>query len=119
MNTNTLYQLTEIQRQRIENGAKLLDWQHPSWAQQVNLETFDINECRLCAVGQLFGSYTEGLKRLDMDGSGRDVEYGFWPHTDEVIGLSDHERNQITAAKNAYWKELIRQRQVVIKGEAL
>lgn len=123
-------ELSAAQRQRIDNGAWLLDWKHPTWAWWINPETLDIDGFTTCVLAQLFKSdYRTGLVRLGLgdstEGDERAAEYGFYPHKDDLPGYMDKFSEEafkyaeaLIQSKNAYWKELVRQRQIVIKGEA-
>lgn len=74
MNVNTL-----TLRERIVNGAELLDYERPGWREEVDLDELNLGDMYNCVLGQFYGSYTTGTRALDIDGKGRDYEasYGF------------------------------------------
>lgn len=48
----------------VERGAQLLDAMYPGWYKIVNTSTLDIGAYNYCVLGQVFGSYGEGLDVL-------------------------------------------------------
>jgi hypothetical protein len=52
---------------RAANGAVLLDFRHPGWERRVDRGTLDIASFRDCVLGQLYGSFGNGVAAL-------------WPH---------------------------------------
>lgn len=51
-------------QKRVDKGAQLLDETYPTWASLIDTERLDIrDECR-CVLGQVYGSYSDGLDRL-------------------------------------------------------
>jgi hypothetical protein len=87
-------------RARAAAGAGLLDRVVPGWWRLIKLRPLDIGDGCYCVTGQLFGSYSEGLTRLDM--------------TDEEAGLYGFNRRDgdwggfptLTSA----WKDEVRHR---------
>lgn len=80
---------------RVARTAKQLDKSHPGWADRINLDKFDINNCLTCVVGQL------NLPYDDMDET-----RGFWA---TIIGVGIFE----TASKlNPIWRRAINKRRM-------
>lgn len=50
--------------ERVAKGAALLDEIKPDWRNGIDLERFNIHSSQLCILGQLFGSYIDGLYAL-------------------------------------------------------
>lgn len=50
--------------EKVKRGAALLDKVDPHWAEKVHLETLDMGDCALCVLGNLYGDYMAGLKKL-------------------------------------------------------
>ncbi len=57
-------------------GASLLDKHDPQWFEKIDLDTLDMNNCRNCVVGQLYGYYVESCEMLGFSLSD-DYKYGF------------------------------------------
>ena len=51
-------------QERVKLGAHFVEQYRPGWANQINLETFDIRHPDQCILGQLDGDYSLGLNRL-------------------------------------------------------
>lgn len=65
---------------RVAAGAALLDRIAPGWWRRVRIRELDLRDECNCVTGQLFGTYAEGLRKLDLNAV--DAEhYGF--HQDE------------------------------------
>lgn len=48
-----------------ERGANVLDVVSPDWYKSVDEKQIDMNDCWGCVLGQVFGSYTDGLEAID------------------------------------------------------
>ncbi len=48
-------------------GAQLLDSKQPGWAERINLESLDLTHYKYCILGQLYGTYGEGISELGWD----------------------------------------------------
>ena len=46
--------LLALARRRVRRGARLLDHERPGWANEIDLERFDIGDSTRCVLGQLF-----------------------------------------------------------------
>ncbi|WP_433332467.1 hypothetical protein [Spirillospora sp. CA-294931] len=79
----------------VQAGAKLLDRNRPGWEREIDLHEMDVSDPWRCPLAQLFGSYTEGLDRLDVNDS---MVFGF------ESGRADY--SDLTFA----WRELITER---------
>lgn len=51
---------------RVARGVARLDKYSPDWRDRINRDRLNMAESRDCVLGQLFGSFTEGLRRLDI-----------------------------------------------------
>jgi hypothetical protein len=56
--------------ERVERGAALLDERRPGWWDEVDVGRLDFDSCEECVLGQLWGSYGSGKKRLGLDWRG-------------------------------------------------
>jgi hypothetical protein len=68
-----------VAKKRVAAGALFLNKKTRStkkWRKQINLETLDIASSCDCVLGQVFGSYSEGCDRLNIDYPVR-LKYGF------------------------------------------
>lgn len=51
-------------RERVQNGAALLDVRVPGWANLIDVGTLDLGESCACVLGQLEGTFWAGARRL-------------------------------------------------------
>lgn len=51
----------------VQTMAEVLDRVRPGWANEVNTKTLDLENARNCVLGQVYGDYGFGLRRLDCD----------------------------------------------------
>jgi hypothetical protein len=51
---------------RVRRGALLLDATMPGWAAKVNGDRLAMRWCDKCLLGQLYGDYNDGLKRVGL-----------------------------------------------------
>lgn len=59
-------------------GAAFLDEVAPRWVKRVRIRSLDLGDCYFCVLGQLHGSYGDGIDRYaDEDLGRRAVEFGF------------------------------------------
>ncbi len=64
--------------ERVALGAVFLDEQEPGWVGRINLKRLNMANCHLCVLGQLYGTYPEGVIRFFCeDGWSSAVELGF------------------------------------------
>jgi hypothetical protein len=49
---------------RVRRGMKLLDEAKPGWERQIKLVDLSLDDANYCVLGQLYGTYDEGLERL-------------------------------------------------------
>lgn len=74
--------------ERVEAGAAFLDERHPGWVDDIDTEKLDLIDCRVCVLGQLFGSFSRGLDTLDLgDRSAR--RFGFDTFLESYHDLTD------------------------------
>jgi hypothetical protein len=69
--------MSPIAAERVARGAALLDRECPGWAARIDPDVLDLSHTRLCLLGQLHGTFGEGLARLDLRGEGRPCMHGF------------------------------------------
>lgn len=64
---------------RVQKGIAFLD-RHgpPDWREQIDPDKIDIKNCGNCVLGQIYGSYVKGLKRLGLSMT-QAVDHGFHP----------------------------------------
>src|SRR6478735_12553958 len=61
----------------VNAGIKLLDESGPSnWRDLVDVNTLRLESCEVCVLGQVFGSFEDGLNNLDLTQS-TSKDYGF------------------------------------------
>lgn len=51
---------------RVASGVYMLDIFSPGWRQKIDLANLDITSCRDCVLGQIYGSYETGMRRLGL-----------------------------------------------------
>lgn len=50
---------------RVASGAYMLDVHYgPDWRNKIDLDTLDLKHCETCILGQVFGTYEDGLEKL-------------------------------------------------------
>lgn len=54
-------------RLAVEDGAVILDQTRPGWVDRVNLTELDMAHCMRCVIGQLAGTYDDGLVDLGLN----------------------------------------------------
>jgi hypothetical protein len=60
---------------RVNRGIAVLDKHGPAnWRSMVEPDSLNVGSCSFCPLGQIYGSYQEGINRL---GIGDPVHYGF------------------------------------------
>ena len=62
-----------IARQIVQHGMTLLDRVRPGWDAEIDLTRLDISCPNDCLLGQLYGSFAQGMRRLSVPAS----VYGF------------------------------------------
>jgi len=73
----------------VTRGVDLLDAREPDWWLSINVGTLDVQNSRLCVLGQLYGDYDRGLAHLHL--TLREAgAYGFAASTfDELFDRND------------------------------
>lgn len=64
-------------RPEVRDGIEVLDWLYPRWEQAIDLDRLNLLDGTACVVGQLRGSYLDGVREL-MRELGQD-EFEFTP----------------------------------------
>ena len=106
--------------ERVAAGAAWLDERKPDWWSAIDIIAFDIDDCRDCALGQIYGSYWDSPLFADLESIqgalffvsdderetiARAKPLGFYAESDETIWL------------NAEWERVIRaRREAVSRG---
>lgn len=77
-------------RERVADGADLLDRLEPGWPSRIDLDELSMRSCLDCILGQLFGTFDEGnsllMKRASYFSAGKAYRYGFeLSHFDDVV----------------------------------
>ena len=62
--------------ERVHLGAERLDAARPGWYREIDLDLFDITSWCSCILGQLYGSFGEGRRQLDLQ-AGESLALGF------------------------------------------
>lgn len=109
--------LSKEQRDRIDNGAKFLDEVMPGWAGKINTLELNVDSFKNCVLGQLYGSFWEGMRRLGhnpewhdlYDDDGFCVSNGFYPSMGDA-GAYWLEKVAGAADRTAYWLEKVAER---------
>jgi hypothetical protein len=60
----------------IAAGMELLDCKAPGWREKIDVFKLDLNDGQMCVLGQVYGSYDDGLNELGLSDCG--AEYGFY-----------------------------------------
>jgi len=75
----------------VEKGMALLDEKQPGWMHFINLASLDLGNSVSCVLGQIYGTYGEGLDHVfGSDSDVFDVQYqdhGFVLHEDGMGGI--------------------------------
>lgn len=67
----------EIAEARATVGAMFLDQVVPGWADIVSPDTLALDTACDCVLGQLYGTYHDGLRTLALDGEDEAARLGF------------------------------------------
>ena len=51
--------------ERIRQGVEFLDQDSPGWEEVISLVGLHLSSCYNCILGQVYGYYAEGVRRLD------------------------------------------------------
>jgi hypothetical protein len=84
---DVLDELDCIARERVSAGARWLDEVEPGWAERIDLDDFRLADGRRCILGQLYGSFCDGLDTHDLEYDEAEM-YGFY--LDNLDGKYDH-----------------------------
>ena len=100
-------------RDRAAAGAAFLDRAEPDWFKRVNPETLDLAHGNLCVLGQLYGTYRQGIGRHNalFQNTEKSQKLGFVGNCnpDSYFGRLRGGWNRLTRA----WKNEIEKRQAV------
>lgn len=81
--------------ERVAKGVERLDKRGPLyWRRRVDPDTLDLRSPFCCVLGQVYGSYTEGLDALEL---GSSVDYGFNSYGYDWSELTNEWKRVLTA----------------------
>lgn len=63
---------------KAERGADLLDQRVPRWAEQIDIESLNLDSWVNCVLAQIFGDYSPALEALELNGKTGADEHGFY-----------------------------------------
>lgn len=89
--------------QRAAAGARFLDERTPGWESRINTATLNIASGNQCALGQVYGSYSEGLARTGA--APQSMSLGF-----SSTGNLDREYRLLTEA----WRKEVQDRRSLV-----
>lgn len=87
-----------MMQDRIKRGLELLDTEARGWENEIDLTILDMGDSDVCILGQLYGTYRDGLEALTLSLSPE--EAGF----ERVAGESTY--TELTQT----WTEIIRKK---------
>ena len=64
MKTIKTMKLKERLKKRIQAGIAFLNVKSPNWLKKIDLEKLDLNEPKLCILGEVYGDYHEAKEKL-------------------------------------------------------
>ena len=104
------------ERDRVANGAALLDKHNPDWYMAVSLQGLRMSSCSECVLGQLYGDYGRGLDKVLPHHTLETGEFGFMLTPEQFAKFSGEERSP---AREAAWNELRNEweRAIVLRRE--
>ena len=103
-------------RAAVGRGAAWLNEHRPGWQDKIDLDRLALESCTRCVLGQLYGSFSEGLDVLfdsfRMGGRPPDTaEFGFAVRDQEYgPDLSTDQARPAYGALTALWREEIARR---------
>jgi hypothetical protein len=86
--------------ERVANGIAYLNKNDPGWQERVDLSELNIDSCRDCVLGQLYGDFLSGISLYDMP----DLavwELGFADDTSDGNMLTEEWKRQIRESLDA------------------
>jgi hypothetical protein len=86
--------------ERVQSGARFLDLMCPDWEVRVDPVALSMVDGQRCVLGQLFGHYQSGLRKLGLRfGSQETASLGFWNGIYQYCDLTRVWRDEITARR--------------------
>lgn len=97
---------------RVHRGAALLDLRRPGWAAKVALDRLAMDSCTECILGQLYGQYLHGRRKLGLGNWSASADRGFALSPDDGVALGTDEGQKPIrfAALGALWRREVRSR---------
>jgi len=91
--------------ERVALGVSRLDEDYPGWAllDRVDPDTLDLANDAACTLGQVYGSFSEGIIGLDLEEGGWEYGFDLWEYSRPAV-LRE------VAALTAEWQRVIRER---------
>lgn len=68
--------MSDTIKERVANGAKMLDLRSPGWHKKINREELDMGSCSRCIIGQITGNYFD-KNTVGFDQYNDGYRYGF------------------------------------------
>lgn len=81
----------------VKRGAYWLDNNHPDWAQRIQLDELEMDDCAMCVVGQAIGDYSDAIAKAgnvqvySLDAMEWSIDHGF-DIPDSVEDYSDTQK---------------------------
>lgn len=95
---------------RVQRGAELLDEKKPDWFNNVDEEKFVMSNLSRCILGQNYGHYGEGLRKLQLPA--HEDAFGFEV---PIVMKFDHEPGEsYYRLLEKYWLEEIKARKQLV-----
>lgn len=93
----------------VADGVAMLDGFRPGWEDAIDEFTLEIESCTACVLGQIFGSFSHGLRALEMSeddavACGMEADFGI---TDEVDEFDQYQ------ALTALWRRRLTDRRAL------
>ena len=99
----------------VKKGADYMDENYPGWASLINFETFEMDNCHQCVVGQAVGEYghaiglASGQKPYSREASEWAAQYGFDVPMEDFAKGDDHVY-QCYVGLETLWTDQVRER---------
>lgn len=105
--------IEEDMKLSVKRGAHFMDENYPNWASMINFDTFEMDNCHQCIVGQAIGDYgiaisqACGQKAYSHEATAWAVEYGFdvAPEAYEI-----HDGYEAYRELETLWTDQVRER---------
>lgn len=106
--------ITEDLKLAVKKGAYWLDENHPNWANSLNLEKLQMNNCGYCVIGQAVGHYFDTIaEAAGSEAEDEDLNEDTWAakHGFQAPeGVDYRECIEYYAGLETVWSDAIRSR---------